>query len=151
MYCGQQYPNKKCTIKSFHTRPCFQTNANIYNQLSIRKHSVSNMFTQATFVYYHFSNYIIHGTSFTRGPAILRGWQFFCYSFKIMGQYHNYYLLIFSNSLASLAIMNVTYHSGLNFAAVYVELLNRIQFMSFNDHLSDKFLCQEKSNMHPYV
>jgi len=54
-----------------------------------------------------------------------------------MGLYHNYYLLIFSNSLASLAIMNVTYHPGLNFPVVYVELLNRIQFMSFNEIKAD--------------
>jgi len=51
--------------------------------------------------------------------------------------------------------MNVTYHSGLNFPAVYVELLNRIQFMSFNetkaDRLSEEFLCEEKSNLHPYI
>lgn len=51
--------------------------------------------------------------------------------------------------------MNVTYHPGLNFPAVYEELLNRSQFMSFNeikaDHLSEEFLYEGKSNLHPYV
>jgi hypothetical protein len=131
--------------KFSYTTLFFQTNASIQNQLTIRKHSVSNMFTQATLVYYHFSNYIIRGTNFTRGPAILRGWQFFSvFHAKLWDS-------TTTTTSSSFLIHLHHYHSGLNFPAVYVELLNRTQFMSFNDHQSDEFLCQEKSNLHPYA